>query len=657
MAAFFNKKKKSPDLFLIGDKTVRDNRLLGSSKKRWVEDAWTSTRDQSGSEGSDFGFLGLAIAPKRLFALAALIAGLLLILLGRSFYLQIWRGDLYLAKAEANRLRLKAIPAERGLIYDANRRPLVTNLPTFSLELLPGDLPKETEKAEEEIKKIAQITGVAETEIAKTLADFKNLNYRAVTVKDNLDYESAIRLLTQSAELPGISIEKKTRRQYLTAEDFSSLSHLLGYLGKVSRADLNQDYLPTDALGKSGLEKFYEQTLRGLYGKKEIEVDFLGREKRFISQQPPSSGKSLILALDLDLQKKIEEVLRSQLRALNKKRGSVIALNPQNGEILSLVSLPAYDNNLFNGNVSQEEYNKLVTDEDRPLFSRAWSGEYPSGSVIKPLLAAAALEEKLITDQTTFLSNGGLEVGQWFFPDWKAGGHGLTNVVKALAESVNTFFYIIGGGYKNFFGLGVEKITSYYKKFGLTGRLNLDLPGEATGFLPSPEWKQTAKNERWYIGDTYNISIGQGDVLVTPLQVASYTAIFGNGGKLYQPRLVKAILSADGQIKELAPTVLAENLMSPETLKIIRTGLRSAVREGSARSLSDLAVTVAGKTGTAQWSRVKSPHAWFTGFAPYDNPKIVLTILIEEGGEGSAAAVPVAKEVLQWWTNHLTVNK
>ena len=659
MNALFRRKYPAGP-FVIRQGDITDGSIEGTVKKRWVEDSWSRLTDQGLEQGSSLGFLGLAVPTKKFFWLSLTIGLVFLILLGRSFYLQVWRGQVYLARAEANRLRPKAIPAERGIFYDAKMRPLVTNVPTFSLELLPGDLPKDPTQQEKIIEEISKIAAVPPEEIKSALADFKSFNYRAITIKDNLDYESAVRLLTRSAELPGLSIEKKTKRQYLTnAEGSASLSHFLGYLGKVGQDDLGQGYLPTDNLGKSGLEKSYEKILRGVYGKKEVEVDSLGREKDVVSQEAPLAGQSLILAIDLDLQRTLEESLIKQLRSSGKKRAAAIAINPQTGAVLALVNLPAYDNNAFSQGLSREDYQKLIDDENQPLFSRAWSGTYPSGSVIKPLLAIAALEEKLIDDRTAFLSTGGLEVKDWFFSDWKAGGHGLTNVVKALAESVNTFFFIIGGGYKNFSGLGVEKILSYYKKFGLTKELGIDLPNEAAGFLPSPDWKRETKNERWYIGDTYNISIGQGDVLVTPLQVASYTAALANGGTLYEPRLVKALLAPDGRREEFLPRALAKELASRETIAIVNRGLRAAVTEGSARGLGHLPVTVAGKTGTAQWSSLKSPHAWFSGFAPAVNPRLVLTILIEEGGEGSAAAVPVAKEVLAWWAkqSYLTAKK
>jgi penicillin-binding protein 2 len=278
------------------------------------------------------------------------------------------------------------------------------------------------------------------------------------------------------------------------------------------------------------------------------------------------------------------------------------------------------------------------------------SGEFPSGSTIKPIFAAGALQEKVITEVTSFLSTGGLRIGEWFFPDWKTGGHGVIDVKKAIANSVNTFFYYIGGGYGDFKGLGVSGLVKYARLFGLGEPTGIDLPGERAGFVPTADWKEQIKKEPWYIGDTYHFAIGQGDVLVTPLQVANYTAAIANGGILYEPHLVSKILGEDNKIiEEIKPVVIRRDFIDTANLKIVRAGMRETVTLGSARSLNALPVSVAGKTGTAQWSTKKSPHAWFIGFAPYDNPQVAIMVLVEEGVEGSTIAVPIAKDILNWY--------
>ncbi|MBI3626654.1 penicillin-binding protein 2, partial [Candidatus Uhrbacteria bacterium] len=251
---------------------------------------------------------------------------------------------------------------------------------------------------------------------------------------------------------------------------------------------------------------------------------------------------------------------------------------------------------------------------------------------------------------TTVNSVGGLHVNQWFFPDWKIGGHGYTNVTKALAWSVNTFFYMLGGGYQNFRGLGVSKIIRYAKSFGFGSPLGIDLPGERPGFLPTPEWKEQTQQEPWYIGDTYHLAIGQGGLLVTPLQLTVATAAVANGGTVYKPHLVRAF-KTETSTTPVNPEILSHDFIAPANLAVVRQGLRETVTYGSARVMSSLPVAVAGKTGTAQWNTHKDPHAWFVGFAPYANPEIVITVLIEEGGEGSTVSVPVAQDFLSWYFN------
>jgi penicillin-binding protein 2 len=350
----------------------------------------------------------------------------------------------------------------------------------------------------------------------------------------------------------------------------------------------------------------------------------------------------------LDLQRDVETLLQQGLEKVKSGRGAVIVMNPNNGELLALVSLPSYDNNDFAKGISSMEYSDLVANTDRPLFPRATSGLLPSGSTFKLIVAATALAEGIISPSTSIVSTGGVRVGRWFFPDWKAGGHGVTNVTKAIAESVNTFFYVIGGGndaFPNIHPLGIARIAEYARKFGLGKRTGVDLPNESEGFVPTPEWKEEQRNESWYVGDTYHVAIGQGDILVTPIQVARYTAVFANGGHLTTPRLVSSIIGPAGQETVLPSSLSAEPIVSPTVVKSIREGMRQAVTQGSARSLNVPGWNVAAKTGTAQWHPTKEPHAWFTSFAPFDKPEIVVTVVVEEGGEGSGVGAAVAKAI------------
>jgi penicillin-binding protein 2 len=547
--------------------------------------------------------------------------------------------------------------AERGIIYDRNKKPLVANIPNFFLSIVPNDLPKEAPEKQAIFETVSRVINMPPQDIEERLAAFSSFNYQSIPIKNNITYEEALKIEILNNMWPALQVESGIQRAYNIPQ---SMSHVLGYLRRVDKEDIekNPNYLLTDDVGKTGIEAEYEKILRGIYGKKQIEVDALGRQTIILAKEDPQAGNDIVLSIDAELQKKSEEILKKHLAAHGLKKGAVVASNVNNGEILALVSLPAFDNNIFSGGLSYDDYNRLINDKNKPLYNRAISGEYPSGSTVKPVFAAAALEEGIINEKTTFYSSGGIRVDKWFFPDWKAGGHGTTDVRKALAESVNTFFYIIGGGQldeslKNTVktGLGIEKLTFYAKKFGLGNKLGIDLPGEVTGFLPSKKWKQETKDESWYIGDTYHFAIGQGDLLVTPLQVNFWTAIFANGGILYQPQIVKKIITRDGNESILQPKIKNINFISKKNLDIVSAGLRDGVVWGSSRKLADLPFKVAGKTGTAEWGTGKRPHAWFTGFAPYDNPEIAITILMEEGVEGSAAAVPVAKEILWQYFN------
>lgn len=327
-------------------------------------------------------------------------------------------------------------------------------------------------------------------------------------------------------------------------------------------------------------------------------------------------------------------------------------MDPRNGKILALVSLPSYDNNIFTDPANKNKINDILFDPFSPMIDRSISGRYPPGSTIKPVMSIAALSEGIIDKNTIIMDNGVLNIyGRNYF-GWNRSGLGSMNVISALAQSSDIFFYTVGGGYENFKGLGVDKIDEYFWKFNLGKKLGIDLPGEIDGLVPTKEWKSSKEdNKTWNIGDTYNISIGQGDLLVTPLQVASWTSVFANKGTIYKPYLVERIISSDSGsiIKEYGPQAIKENFIDQKYIKIVRDGMREVVLSGSGESLRELNVKAAGKTGTAEFGTKGRTHAWFTVFAPYDNPEIVLTVLIEGGGEGGINAVPVAKDVLSWY--------
>lgn len=594
------------------------------------------------------------------FILCFATFGIMFLRLG---FLQIVHGADYRALAEGNRERTVPIPAERGLIFDRTGLQLTTNIPNFSLALVPQDLPRSDRERKRIVERLAQITGKPVDELWQTIKNYGNYSYKSIIIEENLNYDTALSIHIAIADLPGLYIERGSKRLYNYAIDLPgstetesavTLSHVIGYEGKLTPNDMDKvrdgEYLPNDTLGKTGIEKVYEEQLRGDYGTKQIEVNVLGKQQQVLSEEAPIPGRHLRLNIDARAQAMLESILKRQLELLKKDRASAVAIDPRNGSIIALVSLPTFDNNDFSGGITESAYQRYISNEHRPLFNRAIGGAYPSGSSVKPAIAAIALDEGVISSRTSIMSIGGVQVGPWFFPDWQTGGHGPTDVRKSLAYSVNTFYYYIGGGYQSFDGLGIDRLANGLKNFGFAERHRIDLPGEATGFIPTPEWKKRVKNEDWYVGDTYNLSIGQGDFLVSPLQIALMTAAIANGGTLWEPRVVRSIIDPVTKHEESLPArATRKNIIDAKYLAVVRQGMRDCVTAGSCQHLSRLPFAAAGKTGTAQWSAGRNAHAWFTSFGPFENPEIVLTVLIEEGGEGGIASAPVARDFYAWW--------
>jgi len=575
------------------------------------------------------------------------------ILIGRIAYLQLSKGAYYYAVAEGNRIRIQSIKPRRGIIYDRNYKPLVANVPSFSLKIIQSDLPKDEDDRENAIKEVAELIGKDAVQIKQLLDDKREYYYQPIIVQENIDYEQAILLYVKSLNMQGVILEEVSQRLYVTNEKLNSLSHILGYNGKISEKELalhkNKEYFLDDYIGKTGVELSFEDFLRGESGKSKVETNALGKKIRVIAHKDSVPGNGLILSIDENLQNYIETLLSNELEEIEKERASVIVMDPRNGEILSIVSLPSYNNNLFVQGISNADYQSLINDNNNPLFNRSISGSYPPGSTFKPVVAASALEQGVITEWTKINSAGGIWVSTWFFPDWNSKGHGTVNVKQAIANSVNTFFYYIGGGYNNFEGLGIDSLIENAKLFHLGQKTGIDLPGENAGFMPSVLWKEEYLNEQWYIGDTYHLSIGQGYLTVTPLQVALWTSLFANNGAIYKPKILKSFIYPDDREEFIEEEYLVKDIISGKNVDIVKAGMRDAVIYGSARSLSSLPFSAGGKTGTAQISKIKDPHAWFTCFAPYEIPEVVVVVLIEQGGEGSKVAVPIAKKILEYW--------
>jgi len=577
---------------------------------------------------------------------------LILILFGKTIQLQVVEGKNLSALSEKNKFIIHQIQAERGVIYDKNLNQLVFNWPSFDLVCQNTDWENKNEEEKDKIlKEISEITKKNFEELKQKIEEGEDL------IVENLDHQTLIILETKIGELPGFRIEQNPIRYY---PDGRTISHLIGYTGKIKSEELKaapEFYTISDYIGRDGLEKSYEEILRKNPGKLKIERDAQGHIISKETIQLPESGKSLVLWLDSELQKKIQEELEKEIKIVGAKGGVAVALDPKTGGVLALVSYPSIDNNLFSKRISQEEWKEIEEDPLKPLFNRAIAGTYLTGSTIKPLIASAALEEKIISPEKKINAQGKILVQDqwnpekiWEYKDWAV--HGWTDIRKAIAQSVNVYFYTIGGGYGDQKGLGPTKIKEYLEKFGWNQKTGIDLPGEAEGFIPDKEWKKkTFPNDPgWWDGDTYNLSIGQGFLQITPLEVAASFVSIANGGKLLQPQVVKEIIdSKKNPIEEIKPKVIRENFIKPENLQIVREGMRQAVTSGSAIGwLDQLPVKAAAKTGTAELGR-DFYHNWVTVFAPYEDPQIVLTIVIENVKGVQTAALPVAKAVLEWY--------
>lgn len=578
-------------------------------------------------------------------------------LFARTFQFQVIEGKDLSLLAEGNKFKIYQVRAERGVIYDTEGNQLVWNKPSFDLVLDKKSLPEQIDEKEKVLKEVSVLINKDFSDVKK---EIEENDYSEILVSENLDYMTLISLEARIGELTGFQIRNNTVRDYKDGENFA---HIIGFTGKINAEELkaNPDFYSIfDWVGRSGVEKSYEEVLRKNPGKLRAEKDALGN---LISQEIislPESGKSLVLWLDSELQTKIKEELEKQAKIVGTEKAVALAMDPKTGGILAMVSLPDFDNNLFQKGADQEALNSLLNDQKKSLLNRVIAGLYPIGSTIKPLIASAALEEKIISPDKKINDNKGFIVipNPWdpssptIKNDWAI--HGRTDMRKAIAESCNVYFYTVGGGYEDQDGLGPTRIKKYLQLFGWDQKSGIDLAGEVSSFVPDKEWKKETLGEPWVDGDTYNLSIGQGFIKVTPLEVVTAFSAIANKGKLLQPQVVQKIVDSEKNVvQELKPQIIRENFIDPANLQIVREGMRQAVTgvnspQASSIVLNSLPVSAAAKTGTAELGGDRY-HNWVTVFAPYDDPQIVLTVMLENIKGVQAAALPVAKNVLEWY--------
>ncbi len=642
-------------------KDDRETSKLGISRKNldWEESLISGAKS---SDGESMDVVSKFKKGRMMWFVVAvvLIMGMLVF---KTAYMQFVEGKNLRIAAEENRIRTIPELAPRGVIKDRNGEVIAQNSPSFNLVYVPSDISSDEAEMDKSLTKISEVAGVSLDELKKTIEEAPDNSFEAYILIADLPKESALKLISIKDSLGGFYVQDVAIREYTQKEIFA---HVLGYTGLISKEEYEEKangdikYYFNDYIGKSGIEKTYENFLRGEPGMRQIEVDSMGREEKELAYKEPESGSDVVLGIDAKLQKFLYERLSEVSKESGSGKASAVAMNPKTGEILSMVSVPSYDNNLFS-KTKDKEYAKLFTDETRPLLNRAITGVYPPGSTVKPGVAVAALEEDVITPNTTIMDKGEISVAHKYDPSivykfvgYERSGLGLVDVYTYISKSSDIFSYYIGGGYGDFKGLGLTKLKNWYELFGFGSALGIDIEGEASGLIPDEEWKQKVKGEAWYLGDLYHLSIGQGDMLATPLQLVSYISTIANGGSLVKPHLVKSIVNLETQKTTTIETeVIRENFASSESISVVREAMRRTVTDGSGRALNTLPFTSAGKTGTAQYVEDgdKKEHAWYVSFAPYEDPEIALVILVEGGGEGFRTAVPVAKDALEHYFN------
>jgi len=640
----------------------------------------------------------------RVVALGLLILGAFWIFGLRLWNLQFVQGEYYRERASRQSTRAITIPAARGIIYDSDGIPLVRNIPSFDVTIVPAYLPDDEDEGGDEtgderenvLIRLAVLLDMpyttasaqgVEDEPRPGLRDMVeavpySARYRPLVVKRGVDRDTALLVAQQALLLPGVSIQVESTRDYPYGP---LVSQVLGYMLPIPEGSEEkyaaQGYDPaTDRIGVVGIEATYEEALRGKKGRQIVEEDVLGRIVRVIEEQTTSvPGDNVYLTLDLDLQQFVEEALQRGMAQpdVNSPRGVVIVMKPQTGEILALVSLPTYDNNLFPQGISARDWQRLKEDSHRPLLNHAISDGLPPGSTFKIVMAAGALQEGVLTSRTRLACPGRVVVPNKYYPNdpgraqpfycWNRGGHGWLDVVGGVAHSCDIFFYKVGGGFEetNFEGLGVNRIAHYAELFGFGEPTGIELPAEIGGLVPTSSWKRLTVGESWSTGDTYNLSIGQGYLSVTPLQMLNAVNVVANGGTLYRPRIVHHVADAPGNmIQPFEPEIVRTLPISSEHWSLIQQGMEGAVAYGTAPRARIEGLRVAGKTGTAQFCDdiaveigicgvgLEQPtHAWFAAYAPVEDPAISVLIFLYNGGEGSISAVPVAHDILEYYFN------
>ncbi|MEK6690799.1 MAG: penicillin-binding protein 2 [Nitrospirota bacterium] len=581
------------------------------------------------------------------FGYAILILIALIVL--RIWYYQVLKGNYYRELSENNRLRIIKILPPRGIIYDREGIPLVENIPSFDISLVIEDIYiEDIYKEGDTISRLGKFIGIPEEEIKKKIEVAKRKEpFQPVKIKENASWEEVAVIEARKVDMPGVFVEVEVTRNYL----YGDLgAHLIGHLGRITPEQVElEEYLnfPRGSLiGQWGIEKSFDNALRGIPGERIIEVDALGREVKVLAEKESIPGDDIYLTLDLNTQKTAEN-------ALGKEAGAIVAIDPNNGGILAFSSRPSLDPNMFSKGTQRQYWTDMMNNPIHPLMNRVTQSQVPPGSTFKIVMAAAGLETGKITPSTEVNCQGSIRFGNRDFRCWKAGGHGRVSLHRAIVESCDVYFYELGKK------LGIDVISKYAETFGLGKITGIPLPSEKTGLVPSTEWKNRALGKPWFPGETLSVSIGQGYLLVTPLQMAQVAASVANDGIIYKPQVVKRINGKNGYIDLLPEGTKIQ--INNGTMKFLRDAMAGVVEEpgGTGHRARSTIARIGGKTGTSQIigmkERVKSEnipkrfrdHAWFVAFAPAENARIAVASFVEHGGHGGVSSAPLAKRVIE----------
>jgi len=596
----------------------------------------------------------------RLFVIAGFIFLCFALLFARFFWLQVVKHEMYATQAEDNRIAIIPIVPNRGLILDRNGVVLARNFSAYTLEITPSKITQDLDVVIDELAELVEIESKHRKRFKKLMEESRS--FESLPIRTRLTEEEVARFTVQRFRFPGVEIQARLFRQYPLGE---TAAHVIGYIGRISQSDAKKldeseedgdNYNGTDYIGKEGLEKSYERVLHGATGNEEVEISAGGRAVRTLSRAPATAGSNLILSIDIELQKIVEE-------AFGDKRGALVAIDPATGDVLAFVSKPTYDPNLFVEGIDQANWNNLTTSTDKPLINRALTSSYPPGSTYKPFMGLAGLELGKRTTQFAISDPGHFILGGHTFRDDKVGGHGLVDMYKSIVVSCDTYYYLLAND------LGVDAIHDFMKPFGFGEKTGIDLEHERAGILPSTAWKRSyfkkPEQKKWFAGETISLGIGQGYNSFTPLQLAHAVATLANNGVVMKPHLVKMVEDPQTRVRTL--TVPKESYRIPlnqANVDFIKKAMAGVTKEGTSRSIfANAGYESAGKTGTAQVIGIKKgekynaskiaaqfhDHALYTAFAPVENPKIAIAMIVENGGFGSTGAAPIAKLALDYF--------